>query len=81
MSQCGGEAAPFNRGFHATSSTEGTPVTKALAPQKEPPSMISLHETTGDFLAVATQEALPVRVNLEVSGNRFILLSNCNRTV
>ncbi|MBD2560766.1 MULTISPECIES: hypothetical protein [Nostoc] len=52
-----------------------------MAPQEELLCMISLDKTTGDFLAIATLEALPVRVNLEVSGNGFILLSNCNRTV
>ncbi|QFS49285.1 hypothetical protein GXM_06779 [Nostoc sphaeroides CCNUC1] len=43
--------------------------------------MVSLHKTTSDFLALATLGASPVRVNLEVSGNGFILLPNCNRTV
>ncbi|MEH1779934.1 MAG: hypothetical protein V7L26_12605 [Nostoc sp.] len=36
------------------------------------PCMISLNKTTGDFLAIATLAASPVRVNLEVSGNGFI---------
>ncbi|MEH1966374.1 hypothetical protein [Nostoc sp.] len=62
-------------------ATERTPVTNAVAPQEELPCMISLYETTSDFLAIATLEASPVRANLEVSGNGFILLSNCNRTV
>ncbi len=49
-------------------------------PQEELSCMVSLYKTTSDFLA-ATLEASPIRVNLEVSGNGFILLSNCNRTV
>ncbi|MBN3884057.1 MAG: hypothetical protein V7K64_11520 [Nostoc sp.] len=72
MSQCGGEAARFDPGFHATSATGRTPATKAVVPQKELPCMISLYKTPGDFFAIATLEALPVRVNLEVSGNGFI---------
>lgn len=63
------------------SATGGTPATNAEAPQEELPCMISLYKTTKDFLAIATLKASPVRVNLEVSGNGFILLSNCNRTV
>lgn len=55
--------------------------TNAEALQAELPCMISLYKTTSDFLAVATLGASPVRVNLEVLGNEFILLSNCNRTV
>ncbi|MEH1819218.1 MAG: hypothetical protein V7L31_09110 [Nostoc sp.] len=72
MSQCGDEAARFVRGFHASSSTEGTPVMNVVAPQLGLPCMISLDKTTGDFLAIATLAASPVKVNLEVSGNGFI---------
>ncbi|MEH2274074.1 MAG: hypothetical protein V7K40_04480 [Nostoc sp.] len=80
MSQCGGKAVRFDRGFHATSST-GRTLVEEVAPQKELLCMVSRHKTTGNFLAIATLGASPVRVNLEVSGNGFILLSNCNRTV
>lgn len=80
MSQCGDETVRFERGFHATSSTGGTLV-EEVAPQKELLCMVSRYKTTSDFLAIATLGASPVRVNLEVSGNGFILLSNCNRTV
>ncbi|MEH2065113.1 MAG: hypothetical protein V7K50_23115 [Nostoc sp.] len=88
MSQCGGEAVRFNWGFDATwfsgdrlcANNRENPG-NTLAPQEELRCMISLYKTTGDILAVATLGASPVRVNLEVSGNRFILLSNCNRTV
>ena len=44
--------------------------------------MVSLHKTTSDCLRLATLRASSCkRINLEVSGNEFILLPNCNRTV